>query len=282
MRRVSSLVFVGLMVISSPLGLVAQTQAPSLGRQADRTALWQRTGRDLLHGFCNMYNFHVVAEPGAEYPYRAWFFGWAAADGNRNIPGQTGCDAIFAARAKALDGPWQIYAGEGRWDETMTPARWRPVVSAQNTWYDEWHNGDPSVVKVDGRYYMAYSSTGHNKDRIPYGRPGDADGSILCVMGAVSEDGVNWRRSAAPVLLHAEDYGKATIPQGDSHLCGSYQRPSLLHEDGRFVLWFDYWAPPPAGVSMGCAENRGDFLDPSQWKILPSQNAFLHFYNELP
>jgi len=165
MRHMCPWILAGHMIILVHAAAFAQAEnpAPPLGRQVNRTPLWERTGRDILHGFCNMYNFHCLQEPGAEFPYRAWFFGWAAADGNRNIPGHTGCDAIFAARVARgapLDGPWQVYAGDSQWDDTMTPARpvptrskaiapgwngarWRPVISAQNVWYDEWHNGDP-------------------------------------------------------------------------------------------------------------------------------------------
>lgn len=242
--------------------------SPVVGRFVNRTSLWERSGRNVLSGFRNLYNFRVLHEPGAAFPYKAWFFGWAVEDCNRNIPENTGCDAIFHARAKSLYGSWEVYAGKNGWDATQTPSRWVPVVTAQRLYYDEWHNGDPSVVKVGRRYYMAYSSTGNNKDGIPYGQLGDKDGSILCIMGAVSEDGIHWRKSKAPLLLNPSDVGAPTVPEGDSHPYGSYQRPSLLYVKGRFCLWFDYWVPPPGGVSMGYAENRGDFQDPAQWKII--------------
>lgn len=242
------------------------TSSEQDGRKIDRTRLWQRDGKNVLSGFRNMYNFHILHEPNAEYPFKAWFFGWAVEDCNRNIPGFTGCDAIFHARAKSLSNSWEVYAGDGKWDATMTPAKWRPVFAPQNTYYDEWHNGDPSVVKVGRRYYMAYSSVGHDKDRKPHGDPQDKDGSYLCIMGAVSEDGVNWQRSTAPILAYEKEYG-GTDPSGDVVVNGSYHRPSLLHEDGKFKMWFDYWTTS-GGVTMGYAENGGDFLNPNDWKLI--------------
>lgn len=238
----------------------------SFGRQVNRTALWGRSG-DVVWGFRNMYQFHVLHDPDdLAYPFKAWFFGWAVEDSNRHLPGFAGSDAIFAARSRRLDADWEVYAGDGPWDPTMNPRLWRPVLFAQNLPFDEWHNGDPSVVKVGPRYFMAYSSTGHNQDRQPYGHPEDTDGSLLCIMGAVSDDGVHWQRSSAPILANPADFGAPPVPQGDSHLYGSYHRPSLLYEEGKFKLWFDYWRPE--GVTMGYAENSGDFLNPQDWQIL--------------
>ncbi|MBM3493646.1 MAG: hypothetical protein FJX72_04885, partial [Armatimonadetes bacterium] len=135
-----------------------------VARSADRTGLWKRNGRDLLRGFGNMYNLHVLDTPERPYRYRGWFFGWAVKDCNRHIPGYEGCDAIFAARARSLDGPWEVYCGDGKWDATMNAALWRPTFAPQREAFDSWHNGDPTVVRVGKRYYMAYSSVGHNKD----------------------------------------------------------------------------------------------------------------------
>jgi len=238
------------------------------GRRGDRTALWRRDGRDVLSGFRNLYNLRVVRVEGSRYPYRGWLFGWAVEDCNRNAPGNRGCDAIFAARSRALDGPWEVWSGGDGWDATGNASRWRPVMTAQDRPWDEWHNGDPSVVRVGGRFYMAYSATGHNLDGKPYGVEGDRDGSILCIMGAVSADGVHWKRSPEPILIHRPDLGAPHVPHGESHAFGSYHRPSLLHERGVFRLWFDYWHPGDGGVSMGYAECRGDFLNPAHWRVL--------------
>lgn len=219
----------------------------------------------VLAGFRNCYQFDVVRdERDREHPYKAWFFGWAAEDGNPRDPG---CDAIYLARARDLRGPWEVYAG-GAWDDGADPRAWVPVVTADARYYDEWHNGDPSVALVDGHYYMALSSTGHNLDHIPFGVEADVDGSILCVTGAVSDDGIHWRKSRRPLLLRPSDVGRPHVPEGESHLYGSCHRPALMREGGVWKLWFDYWAGRHDGVSLGYAENRGDFLDPAAWRIL--------------
>jgi hypothetical protein len=249
----------------APAGLVRDNDA---ARSVDRSSLWSRSGKDLLKGFGNMYNLHVLDTPERPYRYRGWFFGWAVTDCNRHIPGYQGCDAIFAARSRSLDGPWEVYCGDGTWDRTMTPGRWRPIFAPQDKPYDSWHNGDPTVVRVGRRYYMAYSSVGHNKDGIPFGAPGDKDGSLLCIMGAASDDGLQWTRSAGPILMHADDFGAPNVRGGEAHLYGSYHRPSLLYEGGRFRLWFDYWAGDRDGTSMGYAECRGSFLEPTDWKVI--------------
>ena len=252
----------------APSGYVEQP-ASQPGRFSDRTALWQRDGHNLLSGFRNMYNFKVLHEKGAAYPFKAWFFGWAAQDCNRNIPGFDSCDAIFAARAKTLEGPWQVYAGGDKWDATQNPKMWRPVIHAQKTYYDSWHNGDPAVVRVGKKYYMAYSSVGADRDGILVGMPGDTDGTYGCIMGAVSEDGIHWRRSTRPILAHAGDFGATDSLASDIVTGGSYHRPSLMYENGHFRLWFDYWAGEKlGGLDLGYAENRGDFLDASAWNVV--------------
>ena len=157
------------------------------------TAGWEITREPLLKGFHNLYNPCVVRVPDAEYPFRMWLFGWAAEEGN---PGHPGYDAIFCARSKDLK-RWEVYAGDAGWDATMTPSLWVPVVTADDKPYDNFHNGDPSVVLHDGVLHMAFSSVGMEAVR-------DADGKehiffTCCVMGATSVDGVHWTKSAAPI-----------------------------------------------------------------------------------
>ncbi len=231
----------------------------------DITSEWKKNYKDLVSGFRNMYNFHVLYEGGGEYPYRAWFFGWAVEDCNKNVEGFKGCDAIFTARAKSLNGPWEVYCGGGKWDVTGNARLWKPLFGPSGSYFDEWHNGDPSVVKLGGKYYMAYSATGHDKDGIPADMPGDNDGSFYCVMGAVSDDGIHWRRSKEPILVYEGEAG-AKDKVGDVVVWGSYHRPSIMFDEGRFKMWFDYWTP--RGVAMGYAENSGDFLNPADWKLV--------------
>jgi hypothetical protein len=229
------------------------------GRQIDRSHAWKRSGEDVLSGFGNMYHAKVLQVNDEDYPFRMWFFGWAAEDCN---PGYPGCDAIFHARGRNLD-DWEVYAGEGTWDKDgLDPASWVPVLAAQDLPYDAWHNGDPAVVLQDGVYYMAYSATGFNKDGLHFGREGDEDGYLYCVMGAISEDGIHWERSAKPLVIYEPAIGAERGPN-DSFIYGMYHRPALLFDQGKWRLWFDYWTGED--VAMGYAEAalnefmRGDF-----------------------
>lgn len=239
-------------------------------RHIDRGQHWVRNGKTVLGGFDNMYHATVLPVKDKAYPYRMWFFGWAAADCN---PGYSGCDAIYFARGKDLD-TWEVYAGREGWDTTQSPQRWVPVVTAQQEIYDAWHNGDPSVVLHKGRFYMAYSATGPNRDRIPYGQAGDKDGDLYCVMGAVSDDGINWRTSEKPLVIHEADIGAAYGPDG-TFLNGMYHRPSLLFDRGRWRLWFDYWTG--SDVAMGYAEGDADAFLRGSFKVLRAdENPLLH------
>ncbi len=239
------------------------------GRYVDKTAEWEAVGDDLLHGFHNMYNLHIVHEAEDDaYPYKGWFFGWATTMCNEGYPG---CDAIFAARAPRLAGPWEVYCGiaggKAVWDGKMEAARWEPVISGGDTNFDNWHNGDPSVVRRNGTYYMIYSATGHNADGIAYGQAKDTDSDISCIMGAVSKDGLNWVKTRAPVLVYKPNIGQSPKnPGGYLHPSGLYHRPSLMYEDGRWKAWFD--AFDGKHFTMLYAENRGDFIRQMDWKVV--------------
>ncbi len=219
---------------------------------------WQRLG-NLLWNFRNMYQPCVVELPGQEYRYRMWFFGWAVFDCNRGYPG---CDAIFHARSKDLNA-WEVYAGSTGWDRGMNPRRWVPVITAGDRLYDSWHNGDPSVVFKDGRFYMAFSSTSK-----PDAVPNHPDSMLLCIMGATSADGVHWQKTPQPLLVEPpEAQHPAPGVHWTKNWTGNYHRPSLMWDQGKWRLWFDYWWPA-TGVSMGYAENTGDFAAPGGFRLV--------------
>ena len=111
---------------------------------------WERSETNLIWNFHNMYQPCIVETPATDYPYLMWFFGWSTTDTNPGVPG---CDAIYHARSKDLVS-WEIWCGNNSWDTNMQPATWAPVLTASNRFYDEWHNGDPSVVLMDGMFYM--------------------------------------------------------------------------------------------------------------------------------
>ena len=228
-------------------------------------AEWQRDSRPLLTNFDNMYQPCVV-ETGGEYRFRMWFFGWAWGHAN---PGLPGADAIFHARSKDLR-TWEVYSGHGAWDTTMDPRLWAAVVVPSERWYDCWHNGDPSVVLRDGRFYMAYSATSQPFDE----RPGYPAAMVGCIMGATSDDGIHWRKTDWPLLIRREDQ---PMPGPEPDRIGDFARPCLRWEDGRWRLWFDYWLPRSPGggwdslvaghVPLGHAENRGEFGDEGAFRV---------------
>ena len=220
-------------------------------------AAWERIPKDLIWNFENMYQPCVLELPDKEYRYRMWFFGWAASDTNT---GYAGCDAIFHARSKDLLN-WEIYAGDGQWDATMNPKRWAPVIVPDEKPYDEWHNGDPSVVRKDGRFYMALSSTSKPFEEPVKGHP---NRMLLCIMGATSDDGIHWLKTEQPLLIEPDE---ALEPEKDEGWTGDFHRPSLMWDQGRWRLWFDYWHPTK-GVCMGYAENTGDFRAPGGFHVV--------------
>lgn len=220
----------------------------------ENAGTWQRREEPVLENYYNMYNPCVVETDGP-YRYKMWFFGWARDLCN---PGFPGCDAIYHARSRNLV-DWEVYCGPGVWDATMSPHLWRPVLAASGRWYDGWHNGDPSVVEHEGRFYMAYSATSE-----PFApREGYFASMVCCVMGAVSEDGITWRRSDRPLLFREQD---TWPPAGDADRVGDFHRPSLMREDGKWKLWFDYMIPE-GRTHLGYAVNRGDFMSPGGFVV---------------
>ena len=215
---------------------------------------WQRDNRSLLTNFNNMYNPCVV-ETGGEYRFKMWFFGWATAKTNPGIPG---CDAIYYARSRDLK-IWEVYSKGGAWDTTMNPEKWVPVLHASDRWYDAWHAGDPSVVLRDGKFYMAYSATSECFGEIE----GYPSTMVLCVMGAVSEDGIRWKKTDQPLLIRPEDTAN---PKPEPGRTGDFHRPSLHWDDGKWHLWFDYWLSGK-GLCMGYAENDGEFMRSGAFQI---------------
>lgn len=216
---------------------------------------WVRNQQNLIFNFRNMYQPCVVQVPDADYPYRVWFFGWALEDTN---PDQPGCDAIYFGRSKNLS-TWEIYCGPNCWDKTMDPSCWKPVLTASDRYYDAWHNGDPSVVFHEGRYFMAYSATSK-----PYVKQSHdhLEGMLLCIMGATSEDGIHWTKTNQPLLIESTTAQHAATTS--EHAC-DFHRPSLMRDGGKWKLWFDYWSYPD-GVCMGYAENDQAFEQPDGFK----------------
>ncbi|CAL1517739.1 hypothetical protein MMC2321_01475 [Chitinophaga sp. MM2321] len=241
---------------------------------------WIRNYKNVLSGFYSLYQPEVVYVKGDEYPYKMWFMGWAhtflnkpdtLADGSY-YPGHNGVnggDAIFFARAKTLD-EWQVYSrkrngtGEVYWDENQQTADWVPVLTSQgDTWFDDLHVGDPSVIYMNGTFYMAYSAMGTDKKNPS--EPYPWSDNAACIMGATSKDGIHWTRSKEPLMIWGKEYGFNEMNQ-KAFYYGGYQRPALLLEDGKWRMWFDHEAGSKNKISIGYAENAGDFLNSRSWK----------------
>lgn len=248
-----------------------QVEIPRKKKNLTTDDFWIRDEKNLITNFYSMYCPEVVYMPekdnGTDYPYFMYFFAWAYTQENDPIPGEyegfKGGDAIFMARAKQLEGPWEIYMGDDKWDTTMSPKLWVPVIVATDTPDSNWHVGDPSVVYKDGIFYMAFSGMGTDLDGIPSHKPGDTDGNTSCIKLATSTDGIHWDISEEPILIWENEIGHDD--RNSSSYYGGYQRPSLMYEDGIWKCWFDY-AASSHGQRVGYAENRGDIFNPNDWK----------------
>ncbi len=251
----------GFAFFTHPL-IVSANAVPNGLTLVDETSQWQNR-TTILKNFLNLYHADVVYEAGKTYPYSMWFFGWSVGGTDPQDvntyricnPGYLGCDSIFYARS--IDGDsWQVYSGRDAsgnprfLDDTTAGnvSSWVPVISSGTTLTDQFHSGDPSVVSVNGTYYMVYTASG-------------ASGEHANIYGAVSTDGFTWTKSPAPVFIYSDEYSSP-----DPVNFGNYARPTLLYENGTFKIWFDYWTTA-WGTSMGYAEfasqtpNRDSFLN---------------------
>ena len=246
----------------------------------DETTGWNKVEGNMLTNFFSMYQPEVIYVPEWDveggYHYMMWFFAWSynqendpkLTEGYKGLKtegedGQYGGDATFCARAKSLEGPWEVYSNKGNkngqpdefyWDTQMNPFYWYPVIMCDDTWYNSWHIGDPSVVYKDGTLYMALSSMGCDKDMIPSHKAGDTDGNSSCIVGATSTDGIHWTVSDKPLIVWDKEEGFNESANGDKYY-GGHQRPSIMFEDGKWKMWYDF-----RGNQIGYAECDGDFI----------------------
>ncbi len=91
------------------------------------------------------------------------------------------------------------------------------------------HVNDPSVVKVNGFWWMFYTvAATAEQDEIA---------------AATSTDGITWEKRGV------------VLPCGPGAACDSAKvgRPAVLHEGGKFRLWYDGQATPAAAVASASA-----------------------------
>jgi hypothetical protein len=226
-----------------------------------------RNEENILDGFMNLYNPHVIEVEDCDYPYQMWFFGWLEQQCN---PGLPGCDAIYTARSKDLKN-WEVFCGDGNWGGKEKISSWKAVVLAEDKYFDQWHVGDPSVVLKDGVYYMAYSATGFDKDGIESWIEGDTDGDLSCIRMAKSKDGINWVKAEQPILVYEPEIGKKEDRDALEYV-GDFHRPSLMWDESicQWRIWFDYCYSKGNAyhtLAVGHAKCIGDPMKPSDWEI---------------
>jgi len=234
-----------------------------------------RSEKNLIFNYVNMYHPFVLKEQlaGNEgYPYTMWFFGWAATATNIGWPG---CDATFLARGSDLY-TWEVYKGkdingDATWDTTMNPVLWVPIIYADNVWYNNWHIGDSSVVKKDGKFYMMLSSYASGPDGKFSWESGDVDGDLVIVVGAVSGNGIDWTISNGPVLVWEPEidkkWGWENGSGWPSGYYGSYHRPSLMFDEriNKWRMWHDYIDGETMSIGYWEAETNADIMLSSSW-----------------
>lgn len=234
-------------------------------RNKKLTEYWTVNKEPILFNFINLYNCEVVKTDDRDYPYRMWIFGESTAEDTNP---HKGYDSIYHARGRSLN-EWEVWCGDGKWDTTMTPSLWTPVMYHSDKTYDSVHNGDPSVVYKDGTYYMAFSSVGFD------GRDPGVLYIVNCIMGATSKDGINWTKTKAPIMIWEKEYEEGwNAEEACPPSTGGYHRPSLLwdEEENKWKLWFDYYLPGTF-LSMGYAVNNGDFTNPEDWQLIHAENT---------
>jgi len=107
------------------------------------------------------------------------------------------------------------------------------VLKASDTKWERKQIADPSVVKVDGTFYMYYEGAGEFRPR-PNETPIEYNNSVFL---ATSPDGKNWTKwpdgdAPQPVVTPP---ARNLEPANRRYGCG---QPSVLYRDGCFVLYY--------------------------------------------
>lgn len=256
--------------------LVAKPLAPGLDHpHADRyrnlDEYWGAS-KTVLDDLYHLYNPDIVRIDAEPAPlYRMYLFGWARDVCNSGLPG---CDAIFYGHSTQLD-DWHGLSKPDPGGESALGIHLRPTLTAGTEFWNQWHIGDPSVIRVGELYFASFSTSGFDQDGInPHpdtnvspNHERDRDDYYYSIGGATSADGVSWQTQATPLLSSPTEFGVR-----DFAIDGTFQRPSLLYEDGRFKMWFDYFhANPGYRHSMGYAEAIGPptvrTFQPDNWVV---------------
>lgn len=143
--------------------------------------------------------------------YRMWWCG----------QGGSG-DHIYYAEAESLDGPWHAH---GVATPNTANDLFQPTGKLAD--FDGQYTCDPSVVRVNGKYYMYYGGA------YPAGAP-ETDGDTRVGL-AVSDDGYFWTRAngGKPIVVPARNY--KTVGAGARYGAG---QPSVVYVDGKFYMTY--------------------------------------------
>jgi hypothetical protein len=119
-------------------------------------------------------------------------------------------DQILFAQAGSADGPFAAPGGGAA----------AQVFVNSPSGFDQLHTCDPSVIRVDGVYYLYYTGTSN------------AQGQNNAIGLALSTDGLHWTRAngGAPIVSAAEDN-----TGGNPYGAG---QPSVVYQNGWFYLLF--------------------------------------------
>jgi hypothetical protein len=159
--------------------------------------------------------------------YRMWWCGGSKTQGG---------DHILYAEAQSLDGPWHA-----RGDATPNSFNdvFQPTYSLAD--WDGQDVCDPSVVRVDGTYYMYYG-----------GLPivGSPQPMATAIGLATSGDGLSWTRAKpTPIVTAARDINSVPNTYGAG-------QPSVISVDGQFLLAYT----DTTGVGAKPQSGAGIFL----------------------
>ena len=184
--------------------------------------------RDTGHWTDYDYSPSAIYENGI---YKMWWCGGS-------IEGGVEGDHILYAESSDLDGPWHarsLSSLPNSYQVVFSPTgQTSPTTNYPNGWgFDSGATCDPSVVKVNGVYYMYYTGGMHldAPNDIPFG------GGHIGV--AQSTDGLTWTRlnNGNPIIYPAYSNGPITTSSPKGYKYGTGQ-PSVVYVDGYFYLQY--------------------------------------------
>ena len=154
--------------------------------------------------------------------YRMW---WCGQPPNQAVAG----DHILYAESSSLDGPFTSQDGSSAFDVVFA--------GTGTGTFDSEHTCDPSVLRVDGTYYLFY---GAEQD----------DGLPTTIGLASSPDGISWTRmnNDEPIVTEA-----GQLDTGNAYGAG---QPSVIYLNGEFYMIFT----DTTGTGSNPSNGAGQFV----------------------